>query len=111
MMLYRPNRQKLDDRFLLYTLLSPGVHGNLLKKIGGSTVGHAKVDDIRDLQIPLPPTLNEQRAIAAALSDVDALLTALEDLIAKKRLIKQGTMQEFIVDKENWTRKRAKIRW
>ena len=50
------------------------------------------------MRIPLPP-LPEQRAIAAALSDVDALLVALDALIAKKRLIKQGAMQELLTGK------------
>ena len=59
--------------------------------------------------IPLPPTKAEQEAIAEALSDVDALIESLEQLIAKKRLIKQGAMQELLTGKkrlpgfsENW---------
>jgi len=50
---------------------------------------------VGDLPIPLPP-LAEQRAIAAALSDVDGLLTALAELIAKKRAIKQAAMQQLL---------------
>ncbi len=46
-------------------------------------------------QIPLPP-LPEQEAIASALSDADAWIESLEQLIAKKRLIKQGTMQTLL---------------
>ncbi|MEI6544790.1 MAG: restriction endonuclease subunit S [Methylococcales bacterium] len=59
--------------------------------------------------IPLPPTKAEQEAIAEALSDVDALIESLEQLIAKKRQIKQGAMQELLTGKkrlpgfsENW---------
>jgi type I restriction enzyme S subunit len=48
---------------------------------------------------PLPP-LSEQKAIASALSDVDALITALEQLIIKKRNIKQGAMQELLTGKK-----------
>jgi type I restriction enzyme, S subunit len=47
----------------------------------------------------LPPTLAEQRAIAEALSDADALIESLEQLIAKKRVIKQGAMQELLTGK------------
>jgi type I restriction enzyme S subunit len=43
----------------------------------------------------LPP-LPEQRAIAEALSDVDALLGALDRLIAKKRDLKQAAMQQLL---------------
>ncbi|AHE98081.1 restriction endonuclease subunit S [Thioalkalivibrio paradoxus] len=45
------------------------------------------------------PTEAEQRAIATALSDVDALLEALDRLIAKKRDIKQATMQQLLTGK------------
>jgi type I restriction enzyme S subunit len=48
-----------------------------------------------DLPIPLPP-LPEQRAITAALSDVDALLDGLDRLIAKKRDLKQAAMQQLL---------------
>jgi type I restriction enzyme S subunit len=43
----------------------------------------------------LPP-LPEQRAIAAALSDVDALLTKLDQLITKKRDLKQAAMKQLL---------------
>jgi type I restriction enzyme S subunit len=51
-----------------------------------------------DFQTPLPP-LPEQQAIATALSDVDALITSLDKLIAKKRDIKQATMQQLLTGK------------
>ena len=46
--------------------------------------------------IPLPPTEDEQRAIASALSDVDALLEGFDRLIAKKRELKQAAMQQLL---------------
>jgi type I restriction enzyme S subunit len=48
------------------------------------------------IPLPVPPTLAEQEAIAAALSDADGLIESLEKLIAKKRQIKHGTMQELL---------------
>jgi type I restriction enzyme S subunit len=98
MMLYRPSPSKTDSRYLLYSLMSLPVRANLMRKIGGSTVGHAKVDDIRFLKLPLPP-LSEQRTIAMLLSDTDALLASLKQLIAKKRNIKQAAMQELLTGK------------
>lgn len=50
------------------------------------------------LPIPLPKT-EEQRAIAVALSDVDDLITGLDQLIAKKRDIKRAAMQELLTGK------------
>ncbi|MDP2078287.1 MAG: restriction endonuclease subunit S [Sulfuricurvum sp.] len=48
------------------------------------------------------PTKPEQQLIATALSDTDALIESLEKLIAKKRQIKQGAMQELLTPKEGW---------
>ena len=51
-------------------------------------------------RIPIiKPTLTEQRAIATALSDVDALIASLDRLIEKKKAIKQGAMQELLTGK------------
>ncbi len=52
------------------------------------------------LPIPLPPTLAEQEAIAEALSDADALIEAVEQLLTKKRQIKQGAIQELLTGKK-----------
>ena len=54
-----------------------------------------KTDFLR-ICVPFPPEESEQRAIAAALSDVDALLAKLDQLIAKKRDLKQATMQQLL---------------
>ena len=55
---------------------------------------------IAKYRILLPSTKAEQEAIAEALSDADALIESLEQLIAKKRLIKQGAMQELLTGKK-----------
>jgi len=54
---------------------------------------------IRSFEIPCPDDPKEQEAIAEALSDADALIEGLERLIAKKRLIKQGAMQDLLTAK------------
>ena len=48
----------------------------------------------------IPPTKAEQEAIAKALSDTDALIESLEQLINKKRHIKQGAMQELLTGRK-----------
>jgi type I restriction enzyme S subunit len=53
-------------------------------------------NNLKNLLLALPPTKREQRAIATALSDVDALLTKLDQLIAKKRDLKQAAMQQLL---------------
>ena len=68
---------------------------------------------VKKLPIYCPITIKEQNKIAEALSDVDALITALDKKIAKKRLIKQGAMQQLLTGKkrlcgfsDEWTIKR-----
>jgi type I restriction enzyme S subunit len=66
---------------------------------GLSNIGNQEnlnVGIIESILLPVPPTLGEQRAIAEVLSDVDALIAALDRLIAKKRAIKQGAMQQLL---------------
>ena len=53
---------------------------------------------MRNFMVMLPP-IEEQRAIAEVLSDVDGLINALDTLIAKKRAIKQATMQQLLTGK------------
>ena len=65
---------------------------------GGAMKNLVGMDVFRTITVVLPP-LSEQRAIAEALSDVDGLLNALEALIAKKRAIKQATMQQLLTGK------------
>ena len=60
----------------------------------------------KKLPIIVPPTINEQNAIATALSDADYWIKSLEQLITKKRLIKQGAIQELLQPKEDWEEKR-----
>jgi type I restriction enzyme, S subunit len=49
--------------------------------------------------LPLPRNKAEQEAIAEVLSDADAHIESLEQLIAKKRYLIQGAMQELLTGK------------
>ncbi|MCD4676196.1 MAG: restriction endonuclease subunit S [Desulfobacula sp.] len=82
------------------------IHSNKLVKkqmdtlaTGLKVYGVSKTN-LKLIKIPLPPTKAEQTAIATALNDADALITQLEKLIAKKRAIKQGAMQELLNGKK-----------
>jgi type I restriction enzyme S subunit len=88
----------LDFEYLFYVLSYFG-----LDRIADTTsVPQINNKHINPYQIPLPPTLNEQKAIAQVLSDTDALIQALEKKIAKKKLIKKGVMQKLLTPKEDW---------
>ncbi len=68
--------------------------------VGMKVFGVSK-QQLKTVLLPIP-TKSEQNAIANALSDTDAYITSLEKLIAKKRQIKQGAMQELLKPKEGW---------
>jgi type I restriction enzyme S subunit len=55
---------------------------------------------IGNFKFPLPPTRAEQEAIAEALADADALIESVEQLVAKKRQIKNGAMQELLTGRK-----------
>jgi type I restriction enzyme S subunit len=88
----------LEPSFAEYVclFLAPGSPGN--RQIWASQTGQSKPGlNLRNLEnfwvaLPSPP---EQRAIVTALRHADALIDSLEQLIAKKRSVKQGTVQEL----------------
>ena len=61
-----------------------------------TAIPHISPQDIRDFKFLLPPTMQEQTAIATILSDMDSELTALEQKLAKARDVKQGMMQQLL---------------
>ncbi len=93
--------EELGSDYLQCYLASPDMQTYMLNAAsgqGGSRNAMTK-GMVEDFQIPIPP-LPEQKAIAEALSDVDALLAAITKLIEKKRAIKQGAMQELLTGKK-----------
>lgn len=65
----------------------------------GATINQITNKSLNGFKAPLPKNSDEREAIADALSDADALIELLEQLIAKKREIKQGAMQELLTGK------------
>ena len=79
----------------LFRQLTSTIEG---KAHGASALVHTQKWEMEGYLLPVP-TKAEQAAIAQALSDADALIEALDQLIAKKRQIKQGAMQELLTGK------------
>lgn len=57
---------------------------------------------VKSIPIPLPPTRAEQETIAEVLSNADALIESYERLIAKKRILKKGVVQQLLRPKDRW---------
>ena len=81
---------------LYYQLQTKLVQEYFYNNLTGTTIKNLGLGTIRSTPIPLPPTLEEQQAIADALSDVDELIRSLDALIQKKEAIKKGTMQQLL---------------
>lgn len=97
-MIIRVSRS-VDARFIQRLLASAPIIAAIENTSVGSTMINLNQSTLANLVIPLPPTKAEQEAIASTLSDVDALIESLEQLVAKKRNIKQGAMQELLTGK------------
>lgn len=93
-------RSDVCVRWLNY-LLSSKPYKARIKELGTGTSGSMK-NIAKDalLALPIPyPSGEEQRAIAAALRDMDAELAALEQRREKTRALKQAMMQELLTGK------------
>ncbi len=84
-----------DPLFISYLLRTIDFHVHS----GKTGVPGVNRNDLHEIIVTLPSTKTEQRAIAEALSDTDTLIEALEQLITKKRQVKQGAMQELLMGK------------
>jgi type I restriction enzyme S subunit len=90
------DRGHLAREFKEQCFLSDGFRRRLIASSTVSANTNINQDALKLLQIGFPRSHEEQRAIAAALSDVDALLHGLDRLIAKKRDLKQAAMQQLL---------------
>jgi type I restriction enzyme, S subunit len=86
--------KKHSAAYLLQQMLSPDGQARMKEAMSGNAITRLTLEKIRKLRFPVAP-LREQRAISAALSDADALLSGLDRLIAKKRDLKQAAMQQL----------------
>ena len=82
-----------------YWIFSVNFYDRVHSMTAKSSVDSVRREMIADMPIALPP-IKEQQRIANALSDVDTLISNLEKLIAKKKNIKQGAMQQLLTGKK-----------
>lgn len=86
--------EKLLNQYLYYTLK------NTSWDTSQGTIQRLYNASLKAKQIIIPLSINEQKKIASALTSIDNLLLSLDKLIEKKRLIKQGAMQELLTGKK-----------
>lgn len=92
-------RETFSTEFLYYLLSSESVYKQQVAMAAGSSVKNLNKEKVSALLVCFPREKAEQHRIAEALSDMDELIASLEKLIAKKKAIKQGAMQELLTGK------------
>ncbi|MBK8810455.1 MAG: restriction endonuclease subunit S [Acidobacteria bacterium] len=88
--------------YFFYIYFSKNFYHRIMQMTAKSSVDSVRREMIAEMKVPLPP-VPEQEAIARVLSDVDALITSLDELIEKRRNIKQGAMQLLLTSKKRLT--------
>lgn len=96
---FKAREGRLLDKILYFLLQSDVFREQIARQATGSAQLNFGPSHLRKAFLPVASPLEEQRAIAEALSDVDGLLGTLEALIAKKRAIKQAAMQRLLTGK------------
>jgi type I restriction enzyme S subunit len=94
----RSTSEDFDTKYLGYYFKFESVKAQIRNIAVGQTMASLNTKLLNTFEIILPP-LPEQRAIAAVLSDMDSYIASLEKLIAKKKAVKQGAMQELLTGK------------
>lgn len=89
---------EITSQYFFY-YFSSFFYDRIMSMTAKSSVDSVRREMITDMMVRLPMDPNEQDRIVNALSDADALIEGLERLIAKKRRIKQGAMQDLLTAK------------
>jgi type I restriction enzyme S subunit len=95
----RVKKSAVCPKFYYYYFAAPAGRSLISTIVSGTTVQGIRGTELKRLRVPRP-TKTEQEAIAEALSDVDALIESLEQLLAKRRHLKQGAMRELLTGKK-----------
>jgi len=98
----RPKNERLALQYKKYCFSTSQVRKEITSKSSYTTRALTNGRLLSNVKIAIPKSTSEQTAIATALSDTDALINSLDKLIAKKRNIKQGAMQQLLQPKEGW---------
>jgi type I restriction enzyme, S subunit len=92
-----------SSAYVKQALIAPSVSKRILVLAKGSTFKEITLEDLRSLELPLPP-LPEQRRIADILTTWDRAIETLESLIAAKERRKQALMQQLLTHTDNFAK-------
>lgn len=98
--LMRLNIINADSKFTFYQLCTKYYKNWIASESARTGQPGVNLQQIKSFGIPSPQSMREQNKIASALTSIDNLLLSIDKLIEKKRLIKQGAMQELLTGKK-----------
>lgn len=96
--LVRFDDDSIDNKFIAYFLASENVQKKFLANSDVGAKAGMNLNGVRSIIFAVP-TIQEQSAIAEALTDVDTLIVELKKVLAKKQAIKTATMQQLLTGK------------
>jgi type I restriction enzyme S subunit len=94
------NSSEIDEKYFFYQFTWDHFQNKVIDDTqGGAMKNLVGMDKFKKAEIPCPPSLDEQKAIATILSDMDKAIEAIESKKSKYLRIKQGMMQELLTGK------------
>lgn len=103
MMMYQTDANKLRADYLVFAIYSETVQARLKELAGGSTVGHIRVGEIRNLEIPHPKCVDEQERISTVLSGAASHIAGLVKDLQKLASLKSALMQDLLTGRKRVT--------
>ncbi len=97
--LVKPITDAYTAHFMFYALESSVFKDFLQQLSAGSTINHLYQKDLVKFELFVPPTKDEQEAIAGILFDMDSEIHRLEEKLSKIQKVKQGMMEELLTGK------------
>ena len=93
----RPNRHKVDNRYLMHVINAPHGRRGIARHITGTTRQRVSRRNLGKVKIPLPP-LDEQKRIAGILDAADALRAKRREALAQLDTLLQSTFLDMFGD-------------
>lgn len=93
--------EKSDSDFIYFLMHSKTYRNYLDVVLAGSSINNLRPSNILEMTVAIPEKAERMR-ISNTLADLDLLVRHLDKLIAKKRDIKQGVMQQLWSNCQSW---------
>lgn len=94
--MFRPNKDIVDPKYLLYAILSPYVYDQAMMKNNGCGVAHVNVADIKQFRIPMKRTIAEQQRVVGVLDRLNTNCKILNENFLKTMILCDDLKQALL---------------